>query len=270
MTKIYRKDNYVDKDFPVVIITGASRGLGAACAQIASQAGAGVVLCARSEQDLVELVDQILAEGSHALAVIADVSSTADCQRIVYETISRFGRIDALINNAGILEPIAPIATGEIGGWLDNIKINLLGAVMLSQASLPYLRNQSGRIINVSSGAAINVVPGWGAYCASKAALTHFTRVLAAEENEITTLSFRPGVIDTEMQATIRNVGKLGMQKDNYDYFVNLHSQGELLPPEIPARSLVALSLYAPRELSGKFISWDDEAVRQLVSHYLP
>jgi NAD(P)-dependent dehydrogenase (short-subunit alcohol dehydrogenase family) len=257
-----------NNDFPVVIITGASRGLGAACARLAFRTGATVVLCARNSYKLTNLADEILSEGGHALAVAADVSIADDCRRIVKESVSRFGRIDALINNAGVLEPISPVSHGDIDGWTTNLKINFLGAVLMVQACVPYLREQSGRIINVSSGAAINVISGWGAYSASKAALNQFTRVLAAEEKKITSIAFRPGVIDTEMQAFIRKQGHTGMQEEDYEYFVTLNSERKLLAPEIPARALVALSLHAPRELSGKFIAWDDEVVKDLLSQH--
>lgn len=254
-----------EKENPVVIVSGASRGLGAAAAKIASRAGARVVLCARSEQYLKSLATDIFSKEGQALAIPADVSIPDDCQRVVSETVSLFGRIDALINNAGVLEPVAPISDWDPDGWKYNFTVNLLGAVMLVQAALPFLRERSGRVINVSSGAAINPMPGWGAYCSSKAALNQFTRVLAAEEEKITTVALRPGVIDTEMQATIRILGQAGMHQGDYSHFVNLHTEGKLLPPEVPARAAVTLSLYATPEMSGEFVSWDDKAVQDLI-----
>lgn len=257
-----------DGSRPVVIITGASRGLGAAAARSASQLGADIVLSARTEEDLVKLADKIQNEGGHALVVPADVSLPDDCRRIVAKTITHFNRIDAVINNAGILEPVAPLSRWDPEGWKMNFDINLMGAVMLVQAALPYLRENFGRVINVSSGAAVNVVSGWGAYCVSKAALNHFSRVLAVEEEHITTLSFRPGVVDTKMQETIRNKGSQGMPENDHKRFVNLHENGQLLPPELPARALGVLSLFAPPKWSGEFIAWDDEKVKEIVSKY--
>jgi NAD(P)-dependent dehydrogenase (short-subunit alcohol dehydrogenase family) len=257
-----------DKENPVVIVTGASRGLGAATAWIASQMGAKVVLVARSEQALTKLVNEIQSKGGYALAVVADVSVPDDCNRIIAEATDRFGRIDSLINNAGALEPIAPISRWDYIGWQNNLNVNLLGPVMMVQSALPFLREQSGRVINVSSGAAVNAIPGWGAYCTSKAALNQFTRVLSAEEEQITAIAFRPGVVDTEMQATIRRQGRQGMPLEDYAHFVSLHTEGKLLRPENPARALVVLSLYSPHEWSGEFLSWDNGAVQELVSQY--
>ena len=140
--------------------------------------------------------------------------------------------------------------------------------VMLTQVALPHLRQQKGRVINVSSGAAIHVIQGWGAYCAAKAALNHFTRVLAEEEPSITTIAFRPGGVDTAMQDTIREEGAQGMPQEVHARFLRHQKEGDLLPPVVPACSLTILALYAPREWSGAFLSWNDERVLSLVRQF--
>jgi NAD(P)-dependent dehydrogenase (short-subunit alcohol dehydrogenase family) len=249
-----------------VIITGASRGLGAATAKITAKLGAEVVLNARSEDDLNEVAAEIRESGGQALVVPGDVSHVEDCWRLVNKALREYGRVDTIVNNAGIIEPIAPIAQGDPQMWRANVEINILGPVYLTQAALPHLRKRNGRVINVSSGAAVKVVEGWAAYCATKAALNHFTRVLAAEEAAVTAIAFRPGVVDTELQATIRAAGEEGMPAENYEHYVRLHQEGKLLPPELPGRSLAALSLYAPPSWSGEFISWDEERVRSLIN----
>ena len=247
-----------------IIITGASRGLGAATAKLAATRGASVVLNARSADALAEVVREIEAAGGTALAVPGDVSQEDNCRRLVDRAVSTFGRLDALINNAGILPPIAPIAEAEPLGWQKNLEVNLLGPVLLTQAALPHLRRQKGRAIHVSSGAAVSAIPGWGAYSVSKAGVNHFNKILAAEEPAITTLAFRPGVVDTAMQTLIRNEGSGQMPADKHAYFVNLHQQGKLLPPEKPGRALAMLALYAPPAWSGEFIQWDDERIKSL------
>lgn len=249
---------------PIVIITGASRGLGAAIAKIAAKLGAKVVLNARSADALETVAQSIQDEGGTALAVPADVSQPDECQYLVDAAVSQFGRLDALVNNAGILHPIAPIADAEPLGWQENLGINLLGPVLLTQAALPHLRQRNGRAIHISSGAAINAIPGWGAYSVAKAGLNHFNKILAAEEPNITTLTVRPGVVDTEMQALIRNEGSGAMPPERYTYFVDLHRQGKLLPPEKPGRAVALLALHAPPAWSGEFIQWDDERINRL------
>ncbi|HEX6304359.1 MAG TPA: SDR family NAD(P)-dependent oxidoreductase, partial [Anaerolineales bacterium] len=182
---------------PTLIITGASRGLGAATAKIAAQLGANVIINARSEEDLAAMAQEIQDSGGRALGVAGDVSRIEDCWRLVNKALRQYGQVDAIINNAGIIDPMATIAESDPHTWKENIAINLLGPVYLTQAALPHLRKQNGRVINVSSGAAVKVVEGWSAYCSAKAALNHFNRILASEEDAITAIAFRPGAIDT-------------------------------------------------------------------------
>jgi NAD(P)-dependent dehydrogenase (short-subunit alcohol dehydrogenase family) len=251
-----------------VLVAGASRGLGAATARILAQLGANTVLMSRSADDLAEVTQEINASGGQALAVTGDVSRPADCQRAVAEAIKEFGQLDVLVSNAGILAPIASIADGNPGEWERNWAINVLGPLALTQAALPHLRRRDGRVINVSSGAAVSAIPGWAAFCASKAAVEHLTRVLAEEEPSITAIAFRPGLVDTEMQATIRRDGADGMPEEVYARFVRLFEEGQLLPPEVPGCALAVLSLFCPHEWSGSFLSWNAEDVQSLVRRY--
>ena len=248
-----------------VIVTGASRGLGAAAARILGAENVNVVLNARSNQDLQEVAAQIDASGQRVLVVIGDVGRQADCRQLVDQTVAHFGRLDALINNAGVLQPIAPISEAEPQEWAANVAVNLLGPYYITHYALPHIRQRQGRVINVSSGAAVGVTRGWSAYCATKAALNHFTRVLAAEEPDVVALAFRPGVVDTEMQRTIREEGAPGMPAETHQKFQQYYEKDELLPPEAPGRALATLALAAPHEWSGEFLSWDEERVQSLV-----
>jgi NAD(P)-dependent dehydrogenase (short-subunit alcohol dehydrogenase family) len=233
-------------------------------AQIAAENGAAVVINARSEAALQAVSAEIEQGGGEVLVAPGDVSDKAQCAALVEKTIARFGRLDALINNAGILEPVGPIAEANADDWHYNLMVNLLGPMMLIQAAIPHLRERNGRVINVSSGAATRATAGWAAYCAAKAALNMITSVLAIEEPAITAVAVRPGVVDTEMQAVIRRDGKTGMPQPDHQRFVQYHETGQLLPPEKPARALITLALHAPPEWSGEFLSWDDEKVRNL------
>ncbi len=249
---------------PTILITGASRGLGAATARAAARLGAHVVLSARSAAELEAVAAAIVQEGGQATAVVGDVGNLAHCERMIAATIAATGRLDTLVNNAGIIQPIAPIAAAKASDWEALMRVNLIGPVQLTRLALPHLRASRGRVIHVSSGAAVAPIAGWGAYCASKAALNHFSRVLAVEEPEIVSLTFRPGVVDTAMQAVIRVAGREGMPEAEYGRFVAMHHEGRLLPPELPARALAALALFAPREWSGDFVQWDDARVQVL------
>lgn len=251
-----------------LIITGASRGLGAAAARAAAQLGVNVVLNARSAGELEAVAQSIQEAGGTATVIPGDVSRLEDCRAVVQGAVDRYGRLDALINNAGIIEPIALIADADPAIWEQNLAINVLGPMMMTQAALPHLRQNQGRVINVSSGAAVNAMPGWSAYCAAKSALNHFNSVLAAEETPVTAIAFRPGVVDTEMQSVIREEGAEGMPEGAHARFVAYHEQGDLLPPEVPGMALAIMALHAPREWSGEFIAWDEERVQALVLQF--
>jgi NAD(P)-dependent dehydrogenase (short-subunit alcohol dehydrogenase family) len=137
----------------------------------------------------------------------------------------------------------------------------VIAPVQLTQLALPHLRERRGRVISVSSGAAVSAIGGWAAYCSAKAALNQFNAVLAVEEPLITAVAVRPGVVDTEMQAVIRRTGDQGMDAATHGRFLSYHEKGELLPPEKPGAAIARLALYAPPDLSGKFVSWDDPQI---------
>jgi NAD(P)-dependent dehydrogenase (short-subunit alcohol dehydrogenase family) len=180
---------------------------------------------------------------------------------LVETTLHHFGRLDGLVNNAGILAPLAAIGQSDPDTWARNIAVNLLGPFYLIRAALPALRNAEGRVVNISSGAARKPIGAWSAYCAAKAALTHLTAVLAVEEPRITAVALRPGVIDTAMQALIRREGPEAMDPEKAAYFRQLKQDGRLEPSWMPARSAAWLALHAPKELSGRFVEYDDPRI---------
>lgn len=249
----------------VVIVTGASRGLGAATARILLQMGAGVVLNARSAGALHALAAEADPGGERSLVVAADVSDETACAALVGQTIERFGRLDALVNNAGVLQPLARLGDEAPAAWRYNIVVNLLGPYYLSHHALPHLRASGGRVVNVSSGAAVNPIAGASAYSTAKAGLNMLTQALAKEAPEVTALAFRPGVVDTAMQVAIREEGAEGMPAETHQRFIHYHENSDLLPPEQPGRALAVLALSAPREWSGEFVQWNEEKVAALV-----
>lgn len=246
---------------PVVIVSGASRGLGAAVAGWLARAEAGVTLIARSEGNLNQVAEDVRRLGGEPLVCKADVTNFEACLATVENTLQRFGRIDALVNNAGIVQPISAVARCDPADWRYNIEVNLIGPFNLIRAVLFSLRRQHGRIVNVSSGAANLALETISAYCTAKAALNHFSRVIAAEESVLTVLTVRPGVVDTDMQAYIRAEGSKGMPADQAAYYQQLKDHGELEPPQIPARSIAWLALHAPRQFSGRFLDYDDPLI---------
>ena len=246
---------------PVVIVTGASRGLGAAIARWLASAGARVTLMARSAGDLNQVAEDLVRLGGEPLICEADVSGYDACRRTVGRTLDRFGRIDSLVNNAGIVQPIAAIAGSDPASWRHNIDVNLVGPFNLIRAAVLHLREQNGRIVNISSGAANLALENVSAYCTGKAALNHFTRVLAAEESALTALTVRPGVVDTAMQTYIRQEGPKTMSAEQVAYYQQIKDLGRLEPPAIPARSIAWLALHAPHQFSGQFMDYDDPRI---------
>ena len=252
----------MDHDTPVLVLTGASRGLGRGIALAAARRGAHLVLNARSEVRLQAVARQAEACGVRALVVPGDIGRPATAQRLLQAAHETFGRIDAVIHNAGVLPPLAPVAQADLEAWEANWRVNFFGAVALARYALPHLRPRRGRLILISSGAAVHPYPTWGAYCTAKAALNHLAAVLAAEEPEVTTLAFRPGVVDTDMQTYIREQGRQVMPPDLYQRFVAYKAQGRLHPPEEVGTVVALLALEAPAAWSGQFIAFYAEPVR--------
>jgi NAD(P)-dependent dehydrogenase (short-subunit alcohol dehydrogenase family) len=250
-----------------VIVTGASRGLGAATARLVAQLGANVVPVARSADGLEAVAQEIQAVGAGAHAIVGDVSQSGDCERVVAETLETFGGVDALVNCDGVFAPLSPIADGDPKAWERNWAVNMLSPVLMVQAALPHLKERGGAVINISSGAAVSVVHGWAAYGAAKAALNHFTRALAAEEPSITAIAVRPGVVDRAMRATMRRDG-VGEVPEEVDAQLKDQAGDDELPPEVPGCALAVLALHAPHEWSGSVLTWNHEEVQSLVRRF--
>ena len=251
------------KPKPVVIVTGASRGVGAAAARWLAGTGTAVTLIARSQKELRHEAEAIGRSGGDCLFVTGDVSDPHFCRSAVEKTLARFHRLDALVNNAGTVEPLATVANARPADWHYNVEVNLLGPVYMSMAAIPELRVRNGRIVNVSSGAAYHVIAAASAYCAAKAALNQFSRVLAAEEPDLTVIAVRPGVVDTRMQELLRSEGPVKMPPEQAAFYRDLKTAGRLEPPQVPARAIAWLALHAPREWSGDFMSYDDPQIAE-------
>ena len=165
----------------VALVTGASHGLGLEVARAYARRGADLVIAARNQQDLDAAATE-LARSTNVVAVALDVSEEGE--RLVEAGLGRFGRIDVLVNNASELGP-SPMPPLERYGWQDLervLRVNVLAPLHLAQLVLPGMRERGGGvIINVSSDAGVEAYPGWGGYGASKAALEHLSRTLAAE-----------------------------------------------------------------------------------------
>jgi NAD(P)-dependent dehydrogenase (short-subunit alcohol dehydrogenase family) len=217
-------------DGRVVLITGASRGLGRAMAAAFAREGARLSLCARGKSELERVVAEIRGGGAEVLAIAADVGSEVDQERLVSLTFDRFGHIDVLVNNASSLgpSPLPLLADTDPLAFAEVMGVNLYAPLRLTQAVLgSMLLRGSGLIVNVSSDAAVNGYPGWGAYSVAKAGLDALTRVWAAEleGTGVSILSVDPGDMDTEMhRAAIPDAdpASLGRPEEVAEAFVRI------------------------------------------------
>jgi NADP-dependent 3-hydroxy acid dehydrogenase YdfG len=189
----------------VVVITGASSGLGEATARHLSAQGATVVLGARRVERLQSLVDELTAKGAKALAVATDVTHHDQVQRLVDAAVQTYGRIDVMINNAGLM-PHSPLERLKIEDWDRTIDVNLKGVLYGIAAALPYMKQQKGgHIINVSSVAGHKVRPGSAVYAATKSAVLTLSEGLRQEVKpyNIRTTVISPGAVASELPKSI-------------------------------------------------------------------
>jgi NAD(P)-dependent dehydrogenase (short-subunit alcohol dehydrogenase family) len=184
----------------VTLITGASQGLGRALALAFAREGARVAINARSEESIGPVAEEV--EDAEVLALAADVSKSADVERMVGETVERFGKIDVLVNNAGLLGPRVRIEEYPEDEWREVIDANLTGPFLVSKAAIPHLP-EGGSVINVVSGVSIEGRAGWGAYSVSKFGIEGLTQILAAEltGRGIRVNAVDPGGMRTDMRA---------------------------------------------------------------------
>jgi len=208
----------------VFLITGASKGIGAATAQHLAALGHAVALAARSEAALEEQVSQIKADGGNALALACDVSNYDHVAQAVEQTTEAFGQLDVLVNNAGLIDPISRLEGADVAAWGQVVDVNLKGVFHGIRAVLPaFLAQRSGTIINISSGAATAALEGWSHYCATKAAVLSLTRCTHREVGDqgIVSVGLSPGTVATDMQRTIKASGINPVSQLDFDSHIS-------------------------------------------------
>lgn len=183
----------------VVLITGASSGIGEATARLLAKAGATVVLGARRGEKLALISQEIRAAGGKATYQVLDVADASSVKRFVEDARERFGRIDVLFNNAGIM-PLSPMNALKTGEWNDIIDINIKGVLNGIAAALPLMEAQgSGHIINTASTGAHAVAGACAVYCGSKYAVRAISEGLRQESENVRVTVISPGVTTTEL-----------------------------------------------------------------------
>lgn len=240
-------------DGKTVMITGASRGIGEAAARLFADEGAKVCLLARSRDDIARIAGDI---GPAALAIPCDVSRFWEVEAAVNACVETFGGLDILINNAGVIEPIAPLMESDPAAWGHAIDINLKGVYHGMRAAMPGMAARGGgTILTISSGAAHNALEGWSHYCTSKAGAAMLTKCAHKEgaENGIRAIGLSPGTVATQMQREIKASGVNPVSALDWS---------DHIPPDWPAKCLLWMCSDDADAFLGEEISLRDEAIR--------
>ena len=187
----------------VIVITGASSGIGEAVARKLSNAKMKVVLGARREENLKRIAHELSQDGAEVRYQVTDVTKQEQVQSLVELANSEFGRVDVIINNAGLM-PLSFLSQGKVNEWEQMVDVNIKGVLYGINAALPLMREQeSGHIINVASIAGHIVFATGAVYCATKHAVRALTEGLRQEEKNIRATIISPGMVDTELPNTI-------------------------------------------------------------------
>lgn len=251
----------------VAVVTGGGRGIGAATAIALAEAGADVAVTARTETEIRQTAEQVRGVARRALAIPADVAERSSVHAFVQQVLDELGRVDVLVNNAGILSPVGDAWTVDAEDWAYNVRVNLTGVFFMTHAVLPHMIERgSGRVINVTTGAAQSATHGWSAYGAAKAGLNHFTRIVAAEleGTGVTINAAAPGAVDTAMQDEIRDYD--AEQFPGVERFRAYHREGILRDPSESAQIYVWLAHPATRGVNGEIFHIGDPDVRRRMS----
>jgi NAD(P)-dependent dehydrogenase (short-subunit alcohol dehydrogenase family) len=218
---------------PVAVVTGASRGIGAGLAIHFAGRGLRLGLCGRNRPES--------PPGADTVAVALDVADAGAVDRFADEVVVRFGRIDLWVNNAGVLDPIGPLADADATALDRHVATNVLGVMHGTATFARHVRSRpgGGSLVNVSSGAATSPYRGWAPYCASKAAVEMLTEVVGLEEADsgLVTYAVSPGVVDTDMQALIRSTPE--QEFPDVERFRRRGEEGAFLTPEWVAESIL-------------------------------
>ncbi|WP_276496201.1 SDR family oxidoreductase [Pontibacter litorisediminis] len=226
----------------VIVITGASSGLGEATARHLSAQGAAVALGARRADRIQSIAEEINKNGGRAIAVTTDVTQREQVQKLVDAAAEQFGRLDVVLNNAGIM-PLSPLERLNVEEWDRMIDLNLKGVLYGIAAALPYMKQQkSGHIINVSSVAGHKLFPGSAVYSASKFGVRALSEGLRQEVKpyNIRTTIISPGAVKTEL---LEHISEKDIQEANQDYVGQVG-----VTPDAFAR-LISFAISQPEEV---------------------
>ncbi|CCF57369.1 hypothetical protein KAFR_0C03780 [Kazachstania africana CBS 2517] len=241
----------------VIIVTGVSRGIGRSIVEKLMDLDNESVAygIARSENGLLELKAQYSDRFDY---VVGDITDSSKLSLLIDKAIKAHGKIDSVVANAGVIEPVQNVADADVDAWKRLFDINFFSIVSLVKLTIEHLKKTNGNIIFVSSDASDTYFSNWGAYGSSKAALNHFAMTVAEEGETIKCISVAPGIVDTSMQITIREKVGFNMSEEHHQMFKDLHQNNKLVGSDVPATVYAKLAYYGiPKDLNGKYVSYD-------------
>ena len=239
------------------IVTGASKGIGKATVMEFASLGVTVIAASRN----VEQLNNINTDGPHTAGQVhpiqCDVSNYEDVKKITQFALSLSGKIDILINNAGLIEPISKLADSSPEEWANVADVNYKGVYFCIRSVLPTMLGVGeGVIVNVSTGAATSPREGWSHYCSSKAGALMLTKMVHHEyaQSGVRVVGLSPGTVDTDMQVSIRKSGLNPISK----LPANVHT-----PVSIPAKIIAWLCTTDAKEFDGDDVSLKDPVIQK-------
>lgn len=251
-------------DGQIAMVTGAGRGIGRAIALALSDAGAAVAVCARSQEEVTRVADEIADREGRALAVRCDVTHRREVEDLVSAVETKIGPVDLLVNNAAQPGPIGPLAATDPDEWWQTLEVNVRGPLYCTRAVLPSMLSRGhGRIINISSGAGFAAWPMVSAYVVSKAALYRLSESLAAETREhgVMVFAISPGLVRTAMTEWGLSCGEPSVEQ----FFADAFASEADVSAEAAAALVAYLATGAADALSGRNIDVSDDVAQMVV-----
>ncbi|VDC05649.1 unnamed protein product [Peniophora sp. CBMAI 1063] len=252
-TQTFAAQSYSGK---VVLVTGASGGLGAKTAQFYARAGASVALVARNKEKIQDVIDGVPGAKDRMIALSADVTDFHAADAAVKQTVEKFGRLDILVANAGVMTSYTKtILEKDPDVYWRTFEVNVKGVFTFIRAALPELQKANGQVIAVSAGLAYMNVPNNSDYAISKLAVNRLVEFIPLEFPSVSAIAVHPGVVKTNMTTTVELPDSLPAAKEPYD------------TPELPAATILYLTLGQGVEwLNGRYYSanWDIGDVEKL------